>query len=163
MRLGHWVTIGTKSCHDIGLVVLDHASSFYVYVALFCLSSFPPHSATYHIHTTLYDLQLAVDPQKMCAFWKHGHGLTSKNITKSFDIFLQIKYQPNIHQRRWYDMTHIMRSEDCHFHKNQTFGRIDHLFVYFWTSGIGHFDSYSGLVMRTRVHCVHARVLFINL
>ena len=35
------------------------------------------------------------------------------------------------YQRRWYDM----RSEDCNFHRNQTFGiRIDHLFVYFWTS-----------------------------
>ena len=28
-----------------------------------------------------------------------------------------------------------MRSGDCNFHRNQTFGRrIDHLFVYFWTS-----------------------------
>ena len=43
-------------------------------------------------------------------------------------MFLQIEYQPNIHQRQWYDV----RSEDCNFHRNQTFGRIDHLFVYFW-------------------------------
>ena len=42
--------------------------------------------------------------------------------------------QPNIHQRRWYDV----RSEDCNFYWNQTFGkRIDHLFVFFWTSEIG--------------------------
>ena len=49
--------------------------------------------------------------------------------TKSVYMFLQIKYQPNIHQQRWYDM---MR-EDCNFHRNQTLGgRTDHLFVYFW-------------------------------
>ena len=48
-------------------------------------------------------------------------------------MFLQIEYQPNIHQWQWYDMG----SEDCNFHRNQTFGkRIDHLFVYFWTSKI---------------------------
>ena len=53
-------------------------------------------------------------------------------------MFLQIKYQPNIHQWQWYDM----RSEDCNFHRNQTFGRkIYHLFVYFWTSKIVQFDS----------------------
>ena len=52
---------------------------------------------------------------------------------------LQIEYQPNIHQRQWYDM----RSEDCDFHRNQTFGRrIDQLLVYFWTSKIVQFDSY---------------------
>ena len=45
-------------------------------------------------------------------------------------MFLQIEYQPKIHQRQWYDM----RSEDCNYDKNQTFGRIDHIFVYFWTS-----------------------------
>ena len=26
-------------------------------------------------------------------------------------MFLQIEYQPNIHQRQWYDM----KSEDCNF------------------------------------------------
>ena len=81
------------------------------------------------------DLQLVADTKDVCFlkawidFQKH---------TKSVDIFLQIKYQPNIHQQRWYDI----RSEDCNFHRNQTFGtRIDHLFVYFWTSEIEHFDS----------------------
>ena len=64
--------------------------------------------------------------------------LTSKNTQSQLTLFLQIKSQPNIHQWRWYDM-----SEDCNFHRNQIFGRrIDHLFVYFWTSEIGHFDSW---------------------
>ena len=41
-------------------------------------------------------------------------------------MFLQIKHQSSIYQRRWYDM----RSEDINFHRNQTFGRrIDHLFL----------------------------------
>ena len=53
-------------------------------------------------------------------------------------MFLQVEYERNIHQRRWYDM----RCEDCNFHRNQTFGRrIDHLFFYFWTSKIVQFDS----------------------
>ena len=39
--------------------------------------------------------------------------------TKSFDIFLQIKYQPNINQRRWYDM----RNEEA----IATFTEIRHL------------------------------------
>ena len=53
-------------------------------------------------------------------------------------MFLQIEYQPNIHQLRWCDI----KSDDRNFHRNQTFGRrIDHLFVYFWTSKIVQFDS----------------------
>ena len=89
------------------------------------------------VYTTLYGSAAGFRSiQKMCAIWEHG--LTSKKHTKSVDIFLQIKCQPNIHQRRWYDM----RSEDCSFHRNQIFGRrIDYLFVYVWTSEIGHFES----------------------
>ena len=35
-----------------------------------------------------------------------------------------------------------MWSKDCNFHRNQTFGiRIDHLFVYFWTSKFVPLDS----------------------
>ena len=80
------------------------------------------------VHTTLYGSAAGCRSiQKTCALWKHDHGLTSKN-TQSVDIFLQIKYQPNIHHRRWYDM----RSEDCNFYRNQTFGRrIYHFYVFF--------------------------------
>ena len=54
--------------------------------------------------------------------------------TVSVDIFLQIKYQPNIYQQQWYDM----KSEDCNFHRNQTFGRrIGHIFVYFGPQKLG--------------------------
>ena len=64
--------------------------------------------------------------------------LDFQKYTESVDIFLQIKYQPNIHQRQWYDM----RSHDCNFYRNQTLGRrIDHLFVFFWTSEIEYFDN----------------------
>ena len=35
------------------------------------------------------------------------------------------------------------RSEDCNFHINQTFcRRIDHIFIYFWTSKIVQFESW---------------------
>ena len=80
------------------------------------------------VHTTLYGSAVGCRSiQKTCAFWKHG--LTFENTQESVDIFLQIKYQPNIHQRQWYDM----RSHDCNFYRNQTLGRrIDHLFVFFW-------------------------------
>ena len=85
-----------------------------------------------NVHTTLYGSAAGCRSiQKKCTLWKHG--LTSKNThsPESVDIlvFLQIKYQPNIHQWRWYDM----RSEDCNFYRNQTFGRrTDHLFVFFF-------------------------------
>ena len=82
------------------------------------------------------DLQLAVDPYKRPVLLKAR--IDFRKYTESVDIFLQIKYQPNIHQRQWYDM----RSHDCNFYRNQTLGRrIDHLFVFFWTSEIEHFDS----------------------
>ena len=53
------------------------------------------------------------------------HGIAPQSV----DIFLQIKYQPNIHQGQWYDM----RSHDCFF-----FTEIRHLveeliaFLYFF-------------------------------
>ena len=78
------------------------------------------------------DLQLAVDPYKRRVLFESMVFDFQKHT--SVDIFLQIIYQPNIHQRRWYDK----RSEDFNFYGNQTFDRrIDHLFVFFWTSEIG--------------------------
>ena len=75
---------------------------------------------TYNIHTKdLCFLKARIDFRKY---------------TESVDIFLQIKYQPNIHQRQWYDM----RSHDCNFYRNQTLGRrIDHLFVFFVPQKLG--------------------------
>ena len=42
-------------------------------------------------------------------------------------MFLQVEYEPNIHQRRWYDM----RCEDCNFHRNQTFQVVEELITCF--------------------------------
>ena len=133
------VTVSSMSSHrhshsDFGNRGLD-SSTFY----LIC---FPGRALNFFLVDVCYiqhcmDLQLAVDPYKRHVLFESIDWLP-KTCTKSVDIFLQIKYQPNIHQQRRY----VMRSEDCNFHRNQTFGRrIDRLFVYFWTSEMGYFDS----------------------
>ena len=82
------------------------------------------------------DLQLAVDP-----FKRHGLFESMDWLPKTYRVIWHIsanQISTKCSLRWWYDM----RSEDCNFHRNQTFGRrTDHLFVNFWTSEIGHFDS----------------------
>ena len=58
------------------------------------------------------DLQLAVDPYKRRVLFESMDWLP-----KAHKVSWHISAsQPNIHQRRWYDM----RSDDCNFHRNQT-------------------------------------------
>ena len=87
------------------------------------------------LHTTLYGSAAGCRSiQKTCALWKHG--LTSKNTHSQLTYFCK----SNINQTFTNGGGMIWR--DCNFYRNQTLGRrIDHLFVFFWTSEIRHFDS----------------------
>ena len=72
-------------------------------------------------------------------------------------MYLQIKYQPNIYQRGWYDM----RSKDCNFHRNQTFvGRIDHSLSIFGPQNLCHLIArLNKKVSQYQLECNKRRIL----
>ena len=122
-----------QSCSDFQVLSAFLAVTTYIIK----LWSWKANQARVGLHTTLYGSAAGCRSiQKTCAFWKNG--LTFENTQSQLTYFCK----SNINQTFTNGNGMIWGVMIAIFTENQTLGRrIDHLFVFCWTSEIEHFDS----------------------